>query len=126
MKNANEIAAELATIESRSKGPLMKQAAAIIMGQAHIIGELRKVCNKLTEEVERCREALPVGHPHNDHQRLSRAADILGSYCATHTCDACPLAVACRGTGMPLPKLLSCVAEVVEKPALVAEFASKR
>ena len=126
MKHAQEIAAELLTIESRSKGDLLKQAAAVIMGQTHIIGQLHGQCRKLQAEVERCHEAMPIGHPHTDHQRISRAADILGSYCATRTCDACPLSPACRGMGMDLPKMLSCVAEVVEKPVLMEQFASKR
>ena len=126
MRNANEIAAELMTIESRSKGDLLKQAAAVIMGQSHMIGEMQGQCRKLMAEVERGHAAMPIGYPHTDHQRISRAADILGSYCATRTCDACPLSPACRGMGMDLPKMLSCVAEVVEKPVLMEQFASKR
>lgn len=126
MKHAQEIAAELLTIESRSKGDLLKQAAAVIMGQTNIIGQLHGQCRKLQAEVERCHEAMPIGHPHTDHQRISRAADILGGYCATHTCAVCPLSPACRGMGMELPKMLDGVAEVVEKPMLVEQFASKR
>jgi len=126
MRNANEIAAELMTIESRSKGDLLKQAAAVIMGQSHMIGEMQGQCRKLMAEVERGHAAMPIGYPHTDHQRISRAADILGSYCATRTCDACPLSPACRGMGMDLPKMLSCVAEVVEKPVLMEQFASNR
>lgn len=126
MKNASEIAAQLVTIDSRSKGPLMKQAAAVIMGQADIIKGLRTACDKLTEEVQKCRRAVPTGHPHNDYERVSRAADILSGYCAAHTCDACPLSVVCRGTGMELPRLLDTVAEVVEKPRLIEQISSQR
>ena len=126
MQNVREIAAELVNIESRSKGALMKSAAAIIMGQDSMVGELKRVCDKMEAEVERCRAAMPYGHPRNDYQRLSRAAEILGSYCATHTCGACPLSPACRGMGMELPRMLVCVAEVVEKPRLVEQFASDR
>ena len=126
MRNATEIAAELLTIESRSKGELMKQAAVTIMSQKDIISRMYEQGQKLRAEVERCHKAMPAGHPHTDHQRISQAADHLSSYCATRTCDACPLSPACRGMGMELPKMLNCVAEVVEKPALVAEFASKR
>ena len=126
MKYAHEIAAELATIESRSKGELMKKAAAVIMGQAHIIAEQKKAYDKLTAELERCRVAMPVGHPRTDYGRLSRASEILDSYCATHTCDACPLSPACRGIGMELPRMIGCVAETVEKPMTVEQFASTR
>lgn len=99
---------------------------AVAMSQNDNISRMYKQCQKLREEALRCRKALPAGHPCNDYERLRQAADYLSGYCAIRKCDGCPLAVACRGTGMPLPKLLDCVAEVVEKPALVAEFASKR
>lgn len=126
MRNATEIAAELLTIESRSKGELMKRAAATLMEQVGTIGRLSGMCEKLKREVERCHKAMPAGHPHTDHQRISQAAEILGGYCATRTCDACPLSPACLGMGMGLPKMLDAVAEVVEKPMLVEQFASKR
>lgn len=126
MKNASEIAAQLVTIDSRSKGALMKSAAAIIMGQEHMVGELKRACDKLAAEVDRSRMALPAGHPHTDYERVSRAADILSGYCAAHTCDACPLSVVCRGTGMELPRLLDTVAEVVEKPRLIEQISSQR
>ena len=126
MRNATEIAAELLTIESRSKGELMKRAAATLMEQVGTIGRLSGMCERLKREVERCHKAMPAGHPHTDHQRISQAAEILGGYCATHTCDACPLSPACLGMGMGLPKMLDAVAEVAEKPMLVEQFASKR
>lgn len=126
MRNATEIAAELLTIESRSKGELMKRAAATLMEQVGTIGQLSGMCERLKREVERCHKAMPAGHPHTDHQRISQAAEILGGYCATRTCDACPLSPACLGMGMGLPKMLDAVAEVVEKPMLVEQFASKR
>lgn len=126
MRNATEIAAELLEIESRSKGALMKTAAATLMEQIGAIGQLNGMCARLKREVEQCRHALPAGHPRNDYERVSRAAEILESYCATHTCSACPLSPACRGMGMELPRMLNCVAEVVEKPRLVEQFASDR
>ena len=126
MRNANEIAAELLAIESRSKGELMREAAAVLMGQSDVIRKLTEQNQKLLEEVGRCHKAVPAGYPHTDHQRISWAADILGGYCSTHTCEVCPLSPACRGMGMELPKMLNHVAEIVEKPILVGEFASKR
>ena len=126
MRNATEIAVELLEIESRSKGELMKRAAAKLMEQVGAIGQLNGMCARLKREVEQCHHALPAGHPRTDYERLSWAADMLGRYCSGRTCGTCPLDVACRGTGMPLPKLLDCVAEAVEKPMLVEQFASKR
>ena len=126
MRNATEIAAELLTIESRSKGELMKRAAATLMEQVGTIGRLSGMCERLKREVERCHKAMPAGHPHPGHPRIRQAAEILGGYCAPHTCDACQLSPACLGMGMGLPKMLDAVAEVVEKPMLVEQFASKR
>ena len=126
MRNATDIAAELLSIESRSKGDLMKRAAATLMEQVSTIGKLNHMCEKLNREVERCHKAMPAGHPHSDHERISRAAEILSSYCATHACDACPLSPACWGMGMALPRMLDNVAEIIEKPMLLNEFASKR
>ena len=126
MRNATEIAVELLEIESRSKGELMKRAAAKLMEQLGAIGQLNGLCAKLKREVEQCHHAMPAGYPGNDYERLSQAADHLSSYCATRTCDACPLSPACRGMGMELPRMLNAVAEVVEKPKLVEQFASDR
>ena len=126
MENAREIAVELLNIESRSKGELLQRAAAVIMGQAHIIIKQKKAYDKLMAEVERCWKAMPVGHPRTDYESISRAADFLSGYCATHTCEVCPLSPACQAMGMGIHKMLSCVAEVVEKPRMAEEFASKR
>ena len=62
----------------------------------------------------------------NHYVGLARAAGHLKEYCDARVCEGCPLDRVCGYGGMKLRDFLEDAAANVERPAMMAEFASKR